>query len=163
MVDTPKRLLLFRTGSLRFGIDVDAVQRVVSACLMRPLPGAPDSVRGVVVIAETVIPVIDPLVPFGGVQTGAGTSELRLDSRFILVQAPERLLAVIADQVDGIRSGAELQCMPDESLPGMIPELRGISVASDGMIYVSDPERLISQADEIKLQATIGEIARAEE
>jgi hypothetical protein len=35
------------------------------------------------------------------------------------------------------------------------PELKGISIGADGLIYVSNLERLISEGDEIQLQAVM--------
>jgi hypothetical protein len=37
------------------------------------------------------------------------------------------------------------------------PELKGVSIGADGLIYVSNLERLISDADEIQLQAAMTE------
>jgi chemotaxis signal transduction protein len=160
MGEVPEWLLLFRTGTLRFGVDVAAVTRVILACETDPLPGAPASVRGVTVVSDAVVPVIDPVIPFKGHgKSGPSATTLGLDCRFVMVQTPRRLLAVIAEEVDGIRRGADMPLIQPDALPGIVPELMGISIGSDGLVYVSDPERLISDADEIQLQAVLADLS----
>jgi chemotaxis signal transduction protein len=119
MSDVPEWLLLFQTGSLRFGFDVDAVDRVIPALEVNPLPGAPMSVRGVTVVSDEIVPVIDPTTPF--------------------------------------KNGDALRFGQAGSLMERAPELKGISVGADGLVYVSDIERLISDADEIQLQAALAD------
>lgn len=159
MSEVPEWLLLFRTGSLRFGFDVDAVDRVIPALEVNPLPGSPASVRGVTVVSDEIVPVIDPTTPF---KNGDGNPDepidrLDLACRFVIVQTPKRVLAVIAEEVDGVRDGAGLRLGQAGSLMERAPELKGVSVGADGLIYVSNLERLISDADEIQLQAAMME------
>ncbi len=161
MTEVPAWLLLFRTGSLRFGFDVDAVDRVIPALEVNPLPGAPASVRGVTVVSEEIVPVIDPTVPF---KNGDGNSvdpidRLNLACRFVIVQTQKRAIAVIAEEVDGVQSGSSLRIGEAGSLMERAPELTGISIGRDGLIYVSNLERLISDADEIQLQAAITDLS----
>jgi|AraplaMF_Col_mMF_1032025.scaffolds.fasta_scaffold00035_127 purine-binding chemotaxis protein CheW len=157
MSEVPEWLLLFRTGSLRFGFDVDAVDRVIPALEVNPLPGAPASVRGVTVVSNEIVPVIDPTTPF---KNGDGSPDDSMDSldltcRFVIVQTQKRILAVIAEEVDGVRDGAGLRLGAAGSLMERAPELMGVSVGGDGLIYVSNLERLISEADEIQLHAAM--------
>jgi chemotaxis signal transduction protein len=162
MSEVPEWLLLFRTGMLRFGVDVAAVERVILACETSPLPGAPASVRGVSVISDTIIPVIDPVIPFdNGGKSGPSATSLGLDCRFVILKTPLRLLAVIAEEIGGVRRSADMPLMQHDSLPGIVPELIGISVGSDGLVYVSNPERLISGADEIRLQTALSDLSHA--
>jgi purine-binding chemotaxis protein CheW len=158
MGEEPEWLLLFRAGTMRFGIDVAAVARVIPACEMSPLPGAPASVRGVTIVSDALIPVIDPVVPFRD-EAGSGSEAtgIGLDCRFVMVQTPRRLLAIIAEEIDGVRRNADIQLTPQDAALRIAPELKGISVGSDGLVYVSDPERLISEADEIHLHAALAD------
>jgi hypothetical protein len=68
-------------------------------------------------------------------------------------------MAVIADEVDGVHSGSGLRMGEAGSLMVTAPQLKGISVAPDGLIYVSNLERLISDADEIQLQAAMTDLS----
>jgi chemotaxis signal transduction protein len=161
MREVPEWLLLFRTGSLRFGFDVDAVDRVIPVLEVNPLPGSPASVRGVTIVSDEIVPVIDPTTPFrnGDRDDVEPNDQLALDSRFVIVQTPKRTLAVIAEQVDGVQNGEGLGLGLAGSLMEGAPALKGIAVAADGLIYVANLERLISDADEIQLQAAMTELA----
>ena len=103
------------------------------------------------------MPVIDPTTPFKNVERDRTASIDRLDlaCRFVIVQTPKRVLAVIADEVDGVQNGAGLRFGQGGSLMERAPELKGISIGADGLIYVSNLERLISEGDEIQLQAVM--------
>jgi purine-binding chemotaxis protein CheW len=153
--DQSDSLVIFRTGPMRFGLDVDLVQRVIAACEISPLPGAPAAVNGIVTLAGDIIAVVDPILAFFPDQA----SELSMASRFLLVRTPLRTLALIADTVDGIQArptGAATAA----PLPASVAQLKEIAAAPDGLIYISDPEGLLSQSDELRLSAAIGEFSR---
>jgi purine-binding chemotaxis protein CheW len=152
MSDQSASLVVFRTGPMRFGLDVDLVQRVIAACEISPLPGAPAAVNGIVTLGGDIVAVVDPILAFFPNQA----SELGMASRFLLVRTPLRTLAIIADTVDGIQArpmGAA------EPLPASIAQLKEIAAAPDGLIYISDPEGLLSRSDELRLDAAIGEFS----
>lgn len=154
MSDQSASLVVFRTGPIRFGLDVDLVQRVVAACEISPLPGAPAAVNGVVTMGGDIIAVVDPILAFYPDQT----SQLGASSRFLLIKTSLRTFAIIADAVDGIQGRPSGTATP---LPASIPQLKEIAAASDGLLYISDPEGLLSPSDELRLSAAIVEFARA--
>jgi chemotaxis signal transduction protein len=159
MGELPEWLLLFRTGALRFGFDVDAVERVLPALEVKPLPGSPASVRGVAIVAEEIVPVIDPTTPF---ENGDGRGDDSIDyltSRFVIARTAKRVLAVIAEEVDGVRNADDLELGRTDALMERAPSLKGISLGADGLIYVSNLERLISDADEIQLQTAMTDLS----
>jgi hypothetical protein len=68
-------------------------------------------------------------------------------------------MAIIADDIDGVRRANDLRIGEAGSLIQQAPELKGILVGADGLIYVSNLERLISDADEIQLKAVTTDFA----
>ena len=139
---------------MRFGLDVDLVQRVVAACEISPLPGAPTAVSGIVTLGGDIIAVVDPILAFFPDQA----AQLGASSRFLLVRTPLRTLAIIADVVDGIQVRPVTTASP---LPASVAQLKEIAAAPDGLIYISDPEGLLSQSDEVRLSAAIVELTHA--
>jgi purine-binding chemotaxis protein CheW len=159
MGELPEWLLLFRTGALRFGVDVDAVERVIPALEVNPLPGSPASVRGVTIVSEEIVPVIDPTTPFRDGDRNKPDAIDYLTSRFVIARTAKRVLAVIAEEVDGVRNAGDLELGRIDALMERAPSLKGISLGADGLIYVSNLERLISDADEIQLQTAMTGLA----
>jgi purine-binding chemotaxis protein CheW len=150
-------LLVFRTGPIRFGLHVSSIQRVVPACEVDPLPGAPASVTGIVTMDGAVVAVVDPIIPFYPEQP----TRLGMASRFLLVNTDSRKLALIADAVDGVERWETASAAGHENLPASIEQLKGVAAADDGLIYIADPDRLLSKADELQLRSAFAGLSRA--
>lgn len=58
--DGPERLLVFRVGAERFGVTLSAVDEVVDAPQVRPLPDAAQRVMGIATIRGTLVTIYDP-------------------------------------------------------------------------------------------------------
>lgn len=144
-------LLVFSIGRLQFGIAVEPVQRVIPAFEISPLPEAPSVVVGIIRIGGDVIPVIDPHRPFNGGQP----TELLLSSRFIVLQSPRRRLALIADQVDGVRDISPVALEAAEQLTTSMSLIKEIAATPRGVIYIYDIEQLLLEGDEAMLATAI--------
>jgi purine-binding chemotaxis protein CheW len=150
-------LLVFRTGPLRFGLDVSSIQRVVPACEVEPLPGAPASVTGIVTMDGAVVAVVDPIIAFYPERP----TRLGMTSRFLLVNTDSRKLALIADAVDGVERWETGSRVGSGNLPASIEQLKGVAAAPDGLIYISDPDRLLSKSDELQLSTAFAGLSHA--
>lgn len=151
-------MLVFRTGPIRFGLDVSSIQRVVAACEVGPLPGAPDTVSGIVTMDGEVVAVVDPVIPFYPRQP----TQIAIASRFLLVSTQTRKLAIIADAVDGVQKWEGGATVGTGNLPASIDQLKSIAAASDGLIYISDPAHLLSRSDELSLNSAFTGLAHAQ-
>jgi purine-binding chemotaxis protein CheW len=58
--DGAARLLVFRVGAERFGVELQAVDEVIDAPAVQPIPDAPVTVLGVATIRGELITVYDP-------------------------------------------------------------------------------------------------------
>jgi purine-binding chemotaxis protein CheW len=58
--DGAARLLVFRVGAERFGVELQAVDEVIDAPAVQPIPDAPATVLGVATIRGELITVYDP-------------------------------------------------------------------------------------------------------
>lgn len=144
------RVVVFSIGARRCGIALGCVERVVAAVESGPLVGAPAAIFGVVNFHGTAIPILDIRPRFGD-PAGA----LRLDQRFIILRTPLRLMALLADAIEGTRD------LPSASILGM-SELalgtglvKGCAAAEDGLIYLYDVDALLSAPEEATLCAAL--------
>ena len=90
MRDEVDRLVVFNSGPMLFGLDLDVVQEVVAACEISPLPDGPTPVAGIVTIDAQVMAVVDPKRHFAP----DGVSQPAVDTRFLLVQSPVGTIAL---------------------------------------------------------------------
>ncbi len=144
------KVLVFHSGPIRFGVAVDLVQAVIPACEISPLPGAPAAVEGIFTMGGEVVAVVDPLRAFYADRA----TRLNLGTRFLLVNTPHRKLALTAERVDGVsqhrrRDGEAARLVPNAA------QLREIAAADDGLLYITAPDALLSDSDEVRLSGAI--------
>jgi chemotaxis signal transduction protein len=143
-------VFVFRIGSERFGLAVEAVGRVEPAVEIAPLPGAPPPIAGIVNVHGAVLAVLDLRRRFGG-----AFGEPALDDRLVLAQTPSRQLAILADEVEGVRG------IPRESVTDLAPlvagagRLRQVAAGADGLIYLYDADRLLSSDEAAELELAL--------
>lgn len=154
MTDALDRLVVFTSGPMQFGLDLDLVKEVVAACEVSPLPDAPASIAGVVTIDGDVLPVVDPRWHFDR----RGSSSLKIDTRFLLVRSSTGTIAIIADAVEGVRDVMRSALKAAEQLAGGMSLLRDVAATVGGMIYIFDPRGLLSPSDEAALQAALNRL-----
>jgi purine-binding chemotaxis protein CheW len=154
VVDAVNRLVVFTSGPMRFGLELDLVQEVVAACAVSPLPDAPASVSGVVTIDGEVVPVVDPRLHFDRREL----SQLKIETCFLLVKSPIGTIAIIADAVEGVREVLRSALKAAEQLVGGMSLLRDVAAAFGGLIYIFDPKSLLTAADEASLRTALGRL-----
>jgi D-alanyl-D-alanine carboxypeptidase len=89
-----RQLLLFTMGEPRYALNLAAVERVVQAVEVMPLPKAPPLVLGVINVQGQVIPVVDL-----GPCFGRPPREVAVNDQFILARTASRRIAVVAEAV----------------------------------------------------------------
>ncbi|MFQ5958108.1 MAG: chemotaxis protein CheW [Alphaproteobacteria bacterium] len=139
-------LLNFYLQGERYGVDLADVDEVLNMAALKPLPGAPDFVAGVLNLRGDLLPVVD-LVRRLGVErdappedTAADGSPLapyRASTRLLVVTADDRRFAVIVDGIEGIQASA-----PDRFrarvMDGneVLPFLGDVGLDADGMVQL---------------------------
>jgi len=156
-IDTDK-VLVFHSGPLRFGVDVDLVQAVIPACEISPLPGAPAAIEGVFTMGGEIVPVVDPLHTFYKDRA----TRLDLGTRFLLVNTVHRKLALTAESVDGVTEAPRGNGEATRRLAPSAAQLREIAATPDGLIYITAPDALLSESDETRLSSAIVEFTRGQ-
>lgn len=123
------QLLTFTIANRRYGIDTRRIVELFPLVEARPLPRQPAEVLGLIRYRGRFLPAID----LGQVIAG-GPCRDRLGTRTLVVRlatatepADQRLLALVAEQVIGIRSAAEPAASqpPADSPFGPLVELTG--------------------------------------
>jgi len=143
-------MLVFRTGRYSCAIGVDAVDCVVRAVAVDAVAGAPRAVLGIINFHGEVVPVLDLRRRLGD-RGGALTCEQKL----IIVKTARRAIALLADDVDGVRriDAARVTAM-DDIVPGA-SRIQGTVAGREGLILVQDARLLLTQAGESCLAGSL--------
>lgn len=148
------RVVVFTAGEHRCAIAVDAVDCITLAAEISPVPDAPRAVLGVVNFHGAIVAVVDPQRRLGG----AGV-ELAPDHRFAFVRTPTRMLALLATSVVGVEDIAGERIAEMTSLVPGAGRLKGLAAQGDSLVYLYDPELLLTQAEETGLAAALSRSA----
>lgn len=138
---SPATVLVFRVEGQRFALPAAAVERVVRAVEVTPLPGAPPLVLGVVDVGGRVLPVLDlrgrlELPP----------RRLRVDDQLVIVDTGMRSVVLPIDEADGVVD--EPAVLAGSALAsGSRGPLRGVLQLDGGMAWIHDLERLFLPAE----------------
>jgi purine-binding chemotaxis protein CheW len=143
----------FRIGDRDFALPLLAVERVIQAVGVDPLPEAPGEVVGVIDVQGSVIPVLDLRRRFD-----MDTREINLSDQFVIAKTPSRSAAVLVDEVFGVIIHSIEEMVPSEEIVEGIEHIRGIIRHEGRTVFVlkdlddilsaSEPEAIESAAPE---------------
>jgi purine-binding chemotaxis protein CheW len=135
------RFLTFSVGGVSFGIGLQCSHEVLEYIEVRPLPGLPAFVRGVIRLREQVIPVGDTRTWF------AADATVSDELTFIVVlKTPEGLLGLIVDDIDGIitipETAIEREWQQDHGAADSM--INGVAHTDDRVILLLDVEKALA-------------------
>jgi purine-binding chemotaxis protein CheW len=135
--DGPERLLVFRVGPERFALALGAVDEVIDAPSVQPLPDSAATVRGVAALRGELVSIFDPrpLLNVGGDAHGA----------VLLFERDGRRIGLAIDDVyDAITvEEADLRSVPgSEAADGV---LVGVVRRGSDLVAVLDAKALLDR------------------
>ena len=143
-----KNLVGFRVADVAYAVDIKRVREIIRPLAIVPIPHAPPAVLGVADHRGEVVPILDVRTRFGLPRMDMGRR-----TKWIVVEAGERLVGLVVDQVTAVFG-------TDESEARGVPEIgvgdadRGIgAVYSYGgeLVFVLDIERLAAVTESLDL------------
>jgi purine-binding chemotaxis protein CheW len=141
-------IVTFRLDDRLFGVPLETVLRVEGAARITPVPGAPETLLGVLNYHGEILPVFDMRR-----WTGASPRPLQPSDQFLLVRARGSTLVLPVDLVEGVRLPERVA--PPGSVAGVLPGVGGMVASSDGTLILSDPERLLTEDDLARLRLAL--------
>jgi purine-binding chemotaxis protein CheW len=148
MLEQPDRnqIVVFTLDEPRCALYLSAVERVVRAVEITPLPKAPEIVMGVVNVQGRIMPVIDVRSRFR-----LPAREMRLDDRFIIARTSSRPVALVVDSVAGV---LKLEDSAEQSFP-FAEYMQGAAKTKDDLVLIYDLDRFLSLDEENMLDAAL--------
>ena len=145
--------LSFRIAGTDYGVPILKVKEILQHDEPTRVPGAPGSIRGVINVRGSVVPVLDLAVKFGKGETAATnrTCILVVEAR---VGAEQLTLGVLADAVNEV---LDLPPQAVEPSPAFgtgvrLDYLTGVGKVGKGFVLLLDVDRVVS-ASEAELAA----------
>ena len=139
----PIRLVVFTLDDQRYALRLSAVERVVRAVEVTPLPQAPEIVLGVINVQGQVVPVVNVRRRFG-----LPEREMGLSDQIILARTFRRAVALVVDAVEGGVACSEGGVSPSEEILPGLAYIEGVLKLEDGMILIHDLDKFLSLDEE---------------
>jgi len=142
------QLVAFSLNDQRYALPLSAVERILRAVEITPLPQAPPIVLGIVNVGGRIIPVVNMRQRFR-----LPDREIEPRDQFILGQTGRRIVALVADEVSSVLERPERDVIaPHDILPGL-EGVEGVVRLDDGVILIYDLSRFLSLEEESALDA----------
>jgi purine-binding chemotaxis protein CheW len=142
------KIVCFKVCGQSFGIQLSAIDTIIRAVEVTPVPNSPKYLCGVIDIHGVVVPVIS-----FHVRVGLPDRVTLIDDRFIIAKVPGRLVALRVDEVTDIVENGENQFLKAESIASDL-EIHGVVRSKDGLIVIYNLEKFLS-SDEISFLDSI--------
>jgi chemotaxis signal transduction protein len=144
--DGAARLLVFRVGAERFAVALDAVEEVIDAPAVQPLPDAPPNVLGVAAIRGELVPMYDPR----SVLRVAGS----VDGAALLFGRGGRRLGLAIDDVYDAITLAEDELLSAPGVEAADGILRGVTRRGDSLVAVLDADALLHAVSAVRSEVS---------
>ncbi|MFM7107733.1 MAG: chemotaxis protein CheW [Planctomycetaceae bacterium] len=138
------QLLTFTVAGQPYAVESRTVVEVLPLVPARPIPHAPDYVRGIFSCRGRLLPLVDL-----GLRLAGRPPRERLSTRVIVVEfappdgGPPVRMGLVAEDVIAIRAAEDAAAeLPALGIPGA-PYLGRTLRMSDGVVQVLDPARLL--------------------
>lgn len=133
----------FRLGGILLGLPVSAVQEIVRASAIIPVPQAPQLVKGLVNLRGQVLPALD-------LRWRLGMSHIEREPGIHVILSNEgELISLPVDSIDDVLNLSESRRLPPpETLNGPLRDsCRAAWDLTDELLLELDPEKLLKCRD----------------
>lgn len=146
------QLVVFSLNEQRYALYLHAVERIIRAVDVTPLPEAPDIIIGIINLQGRIIPVANIRKRFGLLE-----QEIDLSNQFIIASTSRRTVALVVDSVNEVIEPEEEKVILAEKITPGMELIDGVIKLEDGMILIHDLDRFLSLEEETLLDRAIDE------
>ena len=148
------KLLVFILDGKRYAIHLQAVERVLPAVEVTPLPEETDMVVGMINVQGQVIPVLNLRRKFRLPERA-----IDLDDNIVIVKGVKGTVAFIVDAVQGVIQRKEEEI---SNAGGIMPEMKyteGAIMIDDDIVFVHDIDKALSLEDKRKIETALEKVS----
>lgn len=132
-------LVVFRLDHQRFALPLGAVERVVRAAEVTPLPKAPGIVLGAIDIHGQVLPVLNVRRRFLLPERATGPADW-----FLLAHTGRRTVALVVDESEGVVERPEADIVRSTAIVPGLTQFPGVVRLDDGLVLIYDLDTFLS-------------------
>jgi purine-binding chemotaxis protein CheW len=143
-MEAASQLFVFTLEGCRYALRLSAVERVVRAVEITPLPKAPEIVLGIVNMHGSIVPVVNVRRRFR-----LPDREIDPGDQLILANTSRWRVALLADSVNGVVECLKQDVISAQRLPPGVKYVEGVVKLEDGMVLIHNLETFLS-LDEAK-------------
>lgn len=143
----PGQWVVFRLDDGRYALPLAAVERIVRAAEITPLPGAPGIVLGALDVAGEILPVFDLRRRFGW-----PARPLDPEDQFVIARSSRRTVVLAIDSAQGVVETSADAITDSQRLERGLEHIRGVMALEDGLVLIHDLEQLLSPDEALALE-----------
>lgn len=149
--------LSFYLGSEAYGVDILRVQEIRGWETVRPLPDAPQHVKGVLDLRGTIVPIIDLRMRFGN-----DSPQYESTTVVIIVAVSHgdgmHLVGVVVDGVSDVLDANDTEIKAPPRIAGAVSQryLEGMVSLERGMVVLINIDKMLSEQELAGLE-TLGD------
>lgn len=143
-------IVRFTLDAHQCGVWLDAVERVLPAMELMPLPHAPAIVLGVFNLAGRIIPTFNLRRRFG-----LPERELAVTDHFIVARARGLTVALVVDDTPGLAACDPATLTQAKSILPGLPLVQGVLRHAEGLILIHDLGDFLSLEEAKQLDAAL--------
>ena len=136
-------IVVFALDGPRYALYLSAVERVVRAVEITPLPKAPEIVLGVINVQGRILPVLDIRKRFR-----LPACEISVDDRFIIARTARRMVALAVDSVVGVHKLTEREMVSAKEALPFAQYLKGVAKVEINLVLIHDLDQFLSLDEE---------------
>lgn len=149
------QLIVFRLDERRYALPLAAVERVVRAAEVTPLPGAPAIVLGAIDIHGQVLPVLNVRRRFLMPDRAIGVADW-----FLLAHAARDTVVLVVDEAEGVLERPEADIVASTQIGPGLEDFPGVVRLDAGLALIHDLERFLSLNEARALDDAMRETSR---
>jgi purine-binding chemotaxis protein CheW len=142
--EATREVLVFILGKEEYAVDILKVQEIRGYDKVKPIPSAPDYLKGVVSLRGVVVPIVDLRVKFR-------LEDVRYDAFTVVVilRIASRVIGIVVDGVSDVVALSAAEVRPAPQLGTVVDSsfIAGLATRDDRMVMLLDIEKLLSTGE----------------
>lgn len=133
------QFVVFRLDEQRYALPLGAVERIVRAVELTPLPNAPAIVLGIMNMAGRVLPVLNLRRRFGLPEREIGAAD-----QLLIARTARRMVALVVDEAQEVIERPDTEIIGSAQIVPGLEQIQGVVKLDDGLVLIHDLEKFLS-------------------